>query len=149
MRKTASLAAIVLGVLMIIGGVATWWVVSDTLREQRIVVPDDAPCLAGDTVDGPFSAYCQTRIIQEHTLEATGGMTYAELDREDPLREVASSSAFLQSSLFTSVVAFGLAAMAIAVGLLFILIGLGIRDVDQRVVDLRDASDRRLVSSTP
>jgi hypothetical protein len=45
------------------------------------------------------------------------------------------NAAFLQSSLFTSVVAFGVAAMAVAVGLLFVLIGLGIRDVAQRTVD--------------
>jgi hypothetical protein len=32
------------------------------------------------------------------------------------------------------VVAFGVAAMAVGMGLLFILIGLGIRDVAQRVV---------------
>ena len=61
------------------------------------------------------------------------GKTYAELDREDPLREVAMNSSFLQASLFTSVLAFGVAAMAVAVGLLFVLIGLGIRDVSHRV----------------
>ena len=40
------------------------------------------------------------------------------------------------ASLFTSVVAFGVAAMAIAVGVLFILIGLGIRDVARRIREL-------------
>ncbi|WP_370323859.1 aromatic ring-opening dioxygenase LigA [Euzebya sp.] len=132
MRKTASIASIVLGALMIVGGIATMILVSSTLREQNIVTPDDA-CLPGNTVAGPFTAYCQAEIIQEHTLESTGGLTYAELDREDPLREVAQNSAFLQSSLFTSIVAYGVAAMAIAVGLLFILIGMGIRDVAQHV----------------
>jgi hypothetical protein len=34
--------------------------------------------------------------------------------------------------LFTSVVAFGSAAMAAGMGVVFILIGLGIRDVEQR-----------------
>lgn len=132
MRTLASLASIVLGVLMIIGGAATWFVVSDTLADQRIVIPDDG-CLAGEIVNGPFDAYCQAEIIQTHTLESTGGLTYAELDRDDPLREVASSSAFLQASLFTSVVAFGVAAMAAAVGVLFVLIGLGMRDVSQHI----------------
>jgi hypothetical protein len=42
------------------------------------------------------------------------------------------NSSFLQTSLFTSVLAFGVSAMAVAGGILFILIGLGIRDVDQR-----------------
>lgn len=65
-------------------------------------------------------------------METTGGLTYAELGREDPLREVAMNSAFLQSSSFTSILAFGVAAMAVGMGLLFILIGLGIRDLAQR-----------------
>ena len=63
-------------------------------------------------------------------------MRYAELDQEDPKRQTAMTASFLQASLFTSVVAFGLAAMAIAVGVLFILIGLGIRDVANRIRDL-------------
>lgn len=133
-RTLASVASIVLGTLMVIGGIATWILVSSTLSEQNIVTPDDA-CLAGQPVDGPFTAYCQAEIIQTHTLDSTGGLTYAELDREDPLRDVAMNSSFLQASLFTSVLAFGVSAMAIAVGLLFILIGIGIRDVMQKVVD--------------
>ena len=137
LRSTASIAAIVLGVLMILGGGATWFMVSDTLAEQNITTPDDA-CLAGSAVDGPFTAYCQAQIIQEHTLESTNGMTYAELDREDPLRTVAMNASFLRASLFTSVVAFGVAAMAAAGGVMFMLIGLGMRDVDERFLDIRD-----------
>lgn len=128
MRQAASIGAIILGVILIVGGAATWYIVSDTLAEQNITTPDDA-CLPGSEVRGPFTAYCQAQIIQEHTLESTGGLTYAELDREDPLRETAMNSSFLQASLFTSVVAFGVAAMAIGMGLIFVLLGLGIRDV--------------------
>jgi hypothetical protein len=39
------------------------------------------------------------------------------------------NSAFLQSSLFTSVVAFGVAGMAVLMGVVFVLIGLGMKDV--------------------
>lgn len=124
----------VIGVLLILGGVATWFVVSNTLAEQNITVSDDAPCLAGDEVNGPFSAYCEARIIDQHALESTGGLRYAELDREDPLRQVAATASYLQASLFTSVVAFGVAGMAILAGLLFVLIGLGIKDVATRTV---------------
>ncbi len=131
MRKTASIASIVLGVLMIVGGIATWFVVSDTLADQQITTSDDA-CLPGRAVTGPFTAYCEAKVIEQHALEATEGLYYAEMDREDPLREVAMNASFLQSSLFTSVLAFGVAAMAVAVGLLFVLIGLGIRDVAMR-----------------
>jgi hypothetical protein len=130
-RKVAYVLSIVIGLGLIIGGAATWIVVSNTLSDQKITVSDDASCLAGDEVNGPFSAYCEAKVIDKHALEATEGLRYAELDREDPLREVAASASFLQASLFTSVVAFGVAAMAILIGVLFILIGFGIRDVSR------------------
>lgn len=129
MRKIASLSAIVIGLVMMVGAIGTWAVVSSTLSGEKITVAEDASCLAGDDVNGPFSAYCEAKVIEKHALDATGGLTYAELDREDPLRQVAQSAAFLQASLFTSVVAFGVAGMAFLIGVLFVLIGLGMRDV--------------------
>ena len=134
-RTFASIAAVVLGVLLVAGGATTWWLVRDTLAQQHIVTPDDA-CLPERDVTGPFTAYCQATVIQKHTLEATDGLTYAELDREDPLRLTAMNSSFLQASLFTSILAFGVSAMAAAVGLLFILMGLGIRDVSHRTAPM-------------
>ncbi len=131
MRKVATTASLLLGAIMIVAAIVTWIVISNTLSEQNITVAEDASCMAGATVSGPLSAYCQAQVIDKHTMEITRGKTYAELDREDPLRATAMNSAFLQSSLFTSIVAFGVAAMAAAVGLCFILIGLGIRDVSQ------------------
>jgi hypothetical protein len=133
-RRTASIFSILIGLILIIGGVATWIMVSSTLADQKITVSDDASCLPGDEVNGPFSAYCEAQIIDHHALEATGGLHYSELDREDPLRQTAASAAFLQASLFTSVVAFGVAGMAILIGLLFVLIGLGIKDVADRTI---------------
>ncbi len=135
-RKLASIGSIVLGVLLVIGGIATWIMVSTTLADQRITTPDDAVCLADRDVRGPFTAYCQAMTIDRNVLETTEGLRYAELDREDPLRNVAQSASFLQASLFTSVLSFGVAAMAIGMGLLFVLIGLGIRDVRQQVNEL-------------
>jgi hypothetical protein len=85
-RKSASTLSIVLGSLLILGGVATWILVSTTLADQKITVSDDASCLAGDEVDGPSSAYCQAMVIDKHALEATGGLRYAELDQDDPKR---------------------------------------------------------------
>jgi ABC-type sugar transport system permease subunit len=126
-RKTAAIAAIVVGIAMAIAGVVTWVVVSATLADQKITVADDASCAAGDDVNGPISAYCQADIIDQHTLDITGGKTYAELDREDPNRAVAMDSAFLQASLFTSVVAFGVAGMAFVLGIVLTLIGFALR----------------------
>jgi ABC-type sugar transport system permease subunit len=127
MRKVAAITSIVVGIVMAIAGVVTWIVISTTLADQKITVADDASCAAGDGVNGPISAYCQADVINKHTLAITGGKTYAELDREDPNRAVAMDSAFLQASLFTSVVAFGVAAMAFVLGIVLALIGFALR----------------------
>src|SRR5688500_6576092 len=127
MRTTASIVAIVVGIVMAVAGVITWVVVSSTASEQKSVVADDGSCLAGDEVGGPRAAYCQADVIDQHTKSITAGLTYAELDREDPNRATAMDSAFLQASLFTSVVAFGVAGMAVVLGIVLTLIGFGMR----------------------
>ena len=127
MRKVASLTAIVVGIVMAIAGVVTFVVVSTTLSDQKITVSEDASCAAGDGVNGPLSAYCQAKVIDKHTKAITGGKTYAELAQDDPKRATAMDSAFLQASLFTSVVAFGVAAMAFVLGLVLTLIGFALR----------------------
>jgi hypothetical protein len=53
MRKTASIVAIVVGIGMALAGVSTWLVVRYTLSEQKIVVSDDADCLAGAKLTAP------------------------------------------------------------------------------------------------
>ncbi len=136
MRRTAYITSVILGIILVAGGITTWVVVSNELAAQNITVSDDAGCAAGDDVNGPWSAYCQAQIIDEHARDATGGLTYAELDREDPLRQTAMNASFLRASLFTSVVAFGVAGMAILMGIVFVLIGLGMKDVGEKTGDL-------------
>ena len=65
----------------------------------------------------------------KHALEATGGKTYSELSQDDPLRQTAMSASFLRASLFTSVVAFGVALMAAGLGVTLILIALALLSV--------------------
>ena len=118
---------IIIGAVFIVAGGITWFVVQDQLAAEKITVSDDADMLAGEKVDGPFSAYAQAQVINEHALEATGGKTYAELARDDPARQTAMQASFLRASLFTSVVAFGVAVMAVVLGITLILIGLSLR----------------------
>jgi hypothetical protein len=135
MSKTPKVVAILLyiaGAVLLVGGAGTWYTVSNQLAAESITVTDDAPCQQGQDVNGPIEAFCMAEIINTHALEATGGKTYAELEREDPLRAVAQSASFLRASLFTSVVAFGVAAFAMGMGLLSILIGVGIGALDKR-----------------
>jgi len=114
------------GIVMVVAGVVTWFVVQDELAAQKITVSDDARWLAGDEVNGPFSAYAQADVIDKHALEAAGGKTYAELPQDDPNRETVMTASFLRASLYTSVVAFGVAAMAVGLGIVLILIALAL-----------------------
>jgi hypothetical protein len=129
-RKISRIVAIfmmVAGVFMFAGGATTWALVQSHLDKENITVAEDATRFGGETVNGPLTAYYQADIINYHALQATGGKTYAEMDREDPLRAVAMNASFLRASLFTSVVSFGVAAMAIGLGVLFFLLGLVLR----------------------
>ena len=118
---------LVLGIIFVVAGAVTWFEVRDQLSAQKITVSKDAAHFAGDDVKGPFTAYSQAQIISEHALKATGGKTYAELAQDDPNRATAMQASFLQASLYTSVVAFGVAFMAVGVGVTFILIALALR----------------------
>ena len=72
---------------------------------------------------GPFTAFVQADVINKHALEASGGKTYAELAQDDPVRETVMQASFLRASLFTSVVAYGVALFAAGMGVLAILFG--------------------------
>jgi hypothetical protein len=121
--RVLSIIVMVAGALLVVAGVITWFVVRDQLADEKIVVSEDAPFLGGNDVNGPFSAYAEAEAIEEHALEASDGLTYAELDREDPTRETVMTASFLRASLFTSVVAFGVAFFAFGVGIVLIIVG--------------------------
>jgi hypothetical protein len=140
--KIMGVGSIVVGIAAILIGLATYVMVSNTLADQRITVSEDAPFLAGDDVDGPFSAYAQAMAINEHSITASNGKTYAEMDRNDPARTTVMNGSFLQASLFTSVLAFGVAAILMGLGVMMILMGLVTTEFDRRTagaasVDLR------------
>ena len=124
--KLSRIIIAVIGAIMFVGGASTWVLIQNQLSAENIVVAEDASFLAGDNVNGPFSAYAQAQIINKHALEASGGKTYAELDREDPVRAVVMNGSFLRASLFTSVLAFGVSAMAMGLGLVQVLGGVAL-----------------------
>lgn len=125
--RLLGLVSIIIGAVMIVAGAVTWGMVSTKLAAENITVSGDAPMFAGARVTGPLEAFVQADVINHHALDATGGKTYAELDREDPLRATAMNASFLRSSLFTSVIAFGVALFAIGVGVLGVVIGWALR----------------------
>ncbi len=140
-RTVVAWIMIVVGALMMIGGVVAWFAVSANLRVEHMTVPDDASMSQGATVAGPISAWAMQGIIQKHALGATGGLTYAELGaavneakaefgddspeaaQAQGLRTTAMNASFLRGSLFTSILAFGVSALATGTGLMGLLGG--------------------------
>ena len=123
------LLLIIFGAIMAVAGVVTWVAVGNELGAEKITVSEDAARFAGQPVDTPWEAYSEAETIQKHAMEASGGKTYAELDKADPKRQTVMTASFLRASLFTSVVSFGVALMAAAIGVGFILTGWGLRRI--------------------
>ncbi|MCL1595179.1 MAG: aromatic ring-opening dioxygenase LigA [Actinomycetia bacterium] len=127
--RILAILVIIAGVVFIGASVGSWAAVTAQLKAENITVADDAGRFAGQTVDGPLTAYEQANVINKHALEATGGKTYAELAQDDPTRQVAMTASFLRASLFTSVLAFGVSAMAGGLGIVLVLIGVALLKV--------------------
>jgi hypothetical protein len=131
--RTIGILVIVAGAVFAVAGVVTSLVVRDQLSDENITVSDDADRFAGDPVDGPFTAYAQANVIEKHALEASDGLTYAELEQDDPRRETVMTASFLRASLFTSVVAFGVAAFAVGIGAVLVIIGIALLRIHRRL----------------
>jgi hypothetical protein len=131
--RTAGLIVIICGVVFLVAGVATYVMVSSTLSSENINVSQDATMFAGQHVDQPWEAFAEANVINEHADKIAGGKTYAELPQTDPNRATVMNASFLQASLFTSVVAFGVAAMAAVLGLVLVVIGLALRSVANEI----------------
>jgi hypothetical protein len=138
--RVLGLLVVIAGAILIVAGAGTYVVISNTLADQKITVADDAAHFGGQQVTQPWQAYAQANVIAKHANEIAGGKTYAELPQDDPNRNTVMTASFLQASLFTSVVAFGVAAMAVGLGIVFILIGIALR---------RTASPTMVVPATP
>jgi hypothetical protein len=138
--RVLSIVVIVAGMVLFAAGVVTWFVVRDQLAAEKIVVSDDAAHFAGDSVDGPLTAFSQANTIRKHALNASGGKTYAELDQDDPTRNTVMTASFLRASLFTSVVSFGVAAFAAVVGVLMVILGYVLLKLGKEVASLQPAS---------
>ena len=130
-RLVALLGTLVLvaGVVLGLSGVGTWAMVQTSLADENISVSEDAARFAGEPVDGPLTAYFEADIIEKHALAASEGKTYAELDKADPVRATVMNGSFLRASLFTSVVSFGVAALAMGLGVLFAVVGIALRKI--------------------
>ena len=129
--RLLAVPVLIAGLLMLLGGAATWFTVQSSLADERVPVSEDSERFAGDPADEPLTTYQETTVIEGHALEASGGKTYAELEREDPVRQTVMTASFLRASLFTSVVSFGVAAMAMGLGVVLVIVGLALMATDK------------------
>jgi len=155
--------------MIVAGGVTWGLVQTQLKAEHitvAAITPQNPGRLAGKDVAGPFTAYAQANAINEHALEGAGGKTYAQIGKDatalkDKLKASGATDAdiatnadvmalaatrantmngsFLRASLFTSVVAFGVAALVIGLGVLFILLGFALMKVSNTMVTVHES----------
>jgi hypothetical protein len=145
----ASVILIALGIgAIVVGFNGRDRVHSDLAREQIVGTPDST--IPGQKVDTGAEAQAFAAIMRKHTLEATGGQTYAEMDRfldtkgkptsdeklaavdpksgkpvENGLRNMWVTSTALTTSLNTAYFAESVATFAMVMGFALLLVGGG------------------------
>jgi putative Mn2+ efflux pump MntP len=146
----SSAILVLLGIAMIVVGFVGRSDVRDRLAQEKIVGTPDSS-IAGQQVDTGSEAQTFADTIRKHTLEATGGLSYAEMPRavfkdsgeavpedqvdqalasgkaiDNPERQIWITSTALSTALNTSFFAESVATFAIVVGIALILIGIGL-----------------------
>jgi hypothetical protein len=156
MSKLVTYSGIAASVILIafgIGSIVTGFngrdrVRSDLAREQIVGTPDSA--IPNQLVDTGSEAQAFAKVMRKHTLEATGGKTYAEMGRfldasgkptndenkaakdaktgqpvENGLRNLWVTETALTTALNTSYFAESVATFAIVMGFALLLTGIG------------------------
>ena len=145
----ASVVLIAFGIGSIVTGInGRDRVQSDLAREQIVGTPDSS--IAGKLVDNGSEAQTFASTMRKHTLEATGGETYAQMPRfmgkdgkptndekqaatdpksgkpvDNPARQIWVTSTALQTALNTAYFAESVATFAIVMGAALLLAGIG------------------------
>lgn len=107
----------------LLSGAAAWMAVRRELSGEQITIPPGAALCAGRPVRGPLSAFAEAEFIKRTTLKSTGGLPYGALAEGDPAASMAKEASLLRGSLFTSILAFGVALAGMAVGAVLIVVG--------------------------
>ena len=142
----AATLIIVLGIAVIVVGVVGRGYVQDQVSQENIVGSDDMTpdateaalqeaglqdvsvpscSVAGKDVETGKDAKCFADYMRIHTLEATGGKTYAEMPQDSEERDIWVTETALTTALYTSYFAESVALFAIIVGIVMLLAGIG------------------------
>ncbi len=155
MRKLIEYGGLIAGIVLVAFGVGALWlgitgydtVRTELARENITFTPDTAK--AGEKVDTGAEAREFAAVMRGHTLEATGGQTYAEMGRyldangkptsdqaaaavgptgapvENPLRAMWVNETALTTALNMAYFGEKVAIFGIVVGIAFVLAGIG------------------------
>lgn len=115
--KVSSCLAILVGVLMIIGGVWAICFTYQNVQQEKIVTPNDAS-IPNAPVLGPFTLKSQADIIRKHVLETTKGLTYAEMERTDTNRSLWITATTLTTALHLAIITYVFSGLIILFGLI-------------------------------
>jgi hypothetical protein len=142
----AASVLIIVGIAVSVVGFVGREYVQDQVSNEKIVGSDDmtpegikpgieeagledvsAPScsVAGEEVDTGKEAKCFADYMRIHTLEGTGGKTYAQLPQDSPQRDLWVTETALTTALYTSYFAENVALFAIIVGIVMLLVGIG------------------------
>jgi hypothetical protein len=162
----ASIILIIVGVGAMVAGVAGRDTVrSELAREQIVGTPDST--IPGQKVDTGSEARAFAAVMRKHTLEATGGQTYAQMGRfldesgkptsdekaaatdpksgkpvENPLRNMWVTETALTTALNTAYFAENVAVFSIVVGAAILLAGIGFLILTIRLLDRPETARR-------
>lgn len=128
-RRSIWIVPFVLGLLIIGAGIylmtearSAKQEVLDALASENITTPADA-AIPNVRVTDAETARVEMDWLEATYLEFTGGTRYAELELDDPNREFAFEMVQLRTSLHVAVVDIRAADLAIALGLIVVIIG--------------------------
>ena len=167
----ASIVLIAFGIGSVYMGIDGRAEVRDNIARENIVgTPDMAASVADKPVKTGSQAKDFANGIRKHTLEATGGQTYAEMDRflapgggttsdesaalmeegqpvDNPARELWVTSTALTTALNTSFFAENVANFAIVMGIAMLLTGIGFLVLTLQIPTRRTAAPEAKAST--
>lgn len=151
----AGILSLAVGIGSMAGGVFGAWYTWDQAVTQDVVTPNDA-VIADTPVRGPFTMWAQADIINQHQLNRTDGLYFAQMDRTVPMvdesgavvldeagevvmvpNEVRASwldATTLTTALSLGIVSYALATFAFVVGLTLVVSGLVFLYIRRRAV---------------
>ena len=169
----ASIVLIAFGIGAIYMGINGRSQVRNDLAAEQIVGTDDST-IPGQSVDTGSEAQAFAAVIRKHTLEATGGKTYAQMERyvdakgqptndekaaaKDPksgepaanqARNIWVTSTALSTALNTAYFAESVATFAIVMGVALLLSGIGFLILTLRVLRGPEATTEPVEKAVP